>query len=97
MTSACSGQLPEPTTQHLDRAQAKWPGISVADLQEGRRLTVQNCASCHPVPRPSDHPSDHWPEIMDRMTPLVKMTPDESNKIEQYLVLMAEFQRAAYR
>ncbi len=93
--AACVGQVPEPTTQHVARAQHHWPGVTQAKLSEGRELFVERCSGCHTLPIPAEHQAAEWPDVMKRMTPFVRMTPSELKSVERYLIVASEVANGA--
>ena len=88
--ASCTGQVPEPTSAHVARAQARWPDTTARDLRAGRELFVERCSGCHTLPRPSQHSAKEWPGIMAKMTPLVHMKPDQIEKVQRYLMVLSE-------
>lgn len=93
--AACVGQVPEPTTQHVARAQSRWPGTTQATLSEGRSLFVERCSGCHTLPIPAEHRAAEWPDVMKRMTPFVRMTPEQLQSVERYLIVASEVANGA--
>ncbi|MCA9630800.1 MAG: hypothetical protein KC766_24190 [Myxococcales bacterium] len=93
--AACVGQVPEPTTQHVARAQSRWPGTTQARLTEGRELFVERCSGCHSLPIPAEHKAAEWPDVMKRMKPFVRMTPEQLTSVERYLIVASEVANGA--
>lgn len=93
--AACVGQVSEPTTQHVARAQSRWPGTNQAELSEGRSLFVERCSGCHTLPIPAEHKAAEWPDVMKRMTPFVRMTPEQLQSVERYLIVASEVANGA--
>ena len=80
---------PAPTQSDLTRAQAQWPGITIDELERGRKVYIGHCGSCHLVPKPSDHRPEDWPQIVDAMSARAELTDDEHELVVRYVVTMA--------
>jgi mono/diheme cytochrome c family protein len=65
--AACGGGLPRPTPVDATRAQTRFPGTTVADLDRGRSLYVQTCAGCHALKAPGTLPPEQWKGEVDEM------------------------------
>ncbi len=92
--AACTSALPSPNNEDEARAHARWPGVSMGELQHGRALYVERCASCHALKTPGTVSPEHWPiaiEIM-RKKHGVRLTDDEANTMERYLWSVASRQ-----
>ena len=82
---ACAG-APLPRAEPAD---GRWPGMTAADLDQGRQLYRARCAACHrPVP-PSSIAADAWPAQVAEMKERAGVTPDQARSIERYLVTIA--------
>lgn len=59
----------------------------MAELQHGRALYVERCASCHALKTPNVVAADRWPAEIERMREQhgVRLTDDEANTMERYL------------
>ncbi|MBN8702580.1 MAG: hypothetical protein J0M08_05920 [Bacteroidetes bacterium] len=51
----------------VDRVSSKYPGYTVAALNEGKNLYEQNCGSCHGLVKPSDYTEEQWIKIVPGM------------------------------
>jgi hypothetical protein len=69
------------------RAHRRWPSTSMAQLQEGRALYVEKCASCHALKTPNAVPADRWPGEIARMRTQhgVRLSDAEATTMERYL------------
>lgn len=83
----CAGQLPPPTEADALRASARYPGTTVADLTEGRRLYVERCSGCHALVRPQAKGPDEWPKLVAEMTERAKLPEATAQQIVRYLVV----------
>jgi mono/diheme cytochrome c family protein len=85
--AACSAGLPEPSTQDAKRAQTRFPGTTVVELNRGRALYVQTCAGCHALKAPDMLPPERWEvEVADMRTKRgVAISDQDAELIVQYL------------
>jgi hypothetical protein len=83
----CAGPILVPTDADAVRASVDWPGTTVAELSEGRRLYLQRCTSCHSLYRPESRPPGAWPKIVREMTSRSKLTEAAAHEITRYLVV----------
>jgi cytochrome c5 len=82
--AACGPGLPTATPGDAARA-----NVQLADLQQGRQLTVSKCSSCHAAPMPTEHKAAEWPHALDEMAERSHLDAQEHHLIEAYLVTMA--------
>jgi mono/diheme cytochrome c family protein len=84
--SACA-PLVRPTEAHVTWAGAKWPDVTLAELQRGRTLYVDNCSGCHTLVRPETRPPDEWPERIDEMQDEhdVRLSDEDRRAVVRYL------------
>ncbi|MCA9676586.1 MAG: hypothetical protein KC464_16255, partial [Myxococcales bacterium] len=61
---AACGHSRAPVATEADAARA---GVSVAELNQGRRLCVGHCGNCHLPPSPTDFPPEAWPGHVGEM------------------------------
>jgi cytochrome c553 len=84
LVAACSPGLPTATPMDAERAH-----VELADLQQGRSLTIAKCSSCHHVPLPTDRSAEQWPRMIDEMSVRSHLDETQHHLIEAYLVTMA--------
>lgn len=65
---------------------AKQEAVSLESLQLGRRLLLQRCGNCHAVPEPWVTNSHEWPEVFAAMSEEARLSPEEQQLIETYLL-----------
>lgn len=83
---ACAAhRLPEPTELMVSSAAAISPGATLATLTQGRELTLEHCANCHPPPKPADTQDAGWPEAFDAMVSKAEVSAEDAALIELYL------------
>lgn len=56
-----------PSQADVDRVQAKFPGYTLNDLHEGKKLFEANCALCHGLKKPDSRTEEQWKTIVPRM------------------------------
>jgi hypothetical protein len=91
--SACSVTLLSPVQSDVDRGAAKFPGLSLADLQQGKSLYEANCGKCHGLKKPESRDEAAWREIMPPMAKKAKINDKEQQLILQYVVTMSDATR----
>lgn len=79
------------TTNEVDpkwtKAQTKVPGITMQELENGKKLYVQNCASCHALKNTEDFTADEWEPIVTRMLRKAHISDEKEKKlIHDYVV-----------
>jgi cytochrome c5 len=94
---ACSASFvpATPTQADADRLTAKYPGATLADLQEGKRLFEANCDNCHKLKNPAKHTEAHWKKTVPRMAGKANkhgeaIDAKTQELITRYLVAMAK-------
>jgi len=58
---------------------------TLAELQEGRALYVNNCATCHQLYSPDNFTPTQWQGIMASMAPRTGMNSDEVTLVTKYV------------
>jgi cytochrome c5 len=88
--AACGGtRLPEPIAADAARAAARYPGVTLADLADGRALYRARCAACHRPVAPAAIAPAAWPGEIAKMQRRAGITSDEARAIERYVVAIA--------
>jgi hypothetical protein len=59
--------LVHPTDAHVAWAAARWPDVTLAELEKGRTTYVDTCSGCHTLPRPESRAPDDWPDKVREM------------------------------
>lgn len=88
-----------PSQTDVDKVASKYPGYTLANLIEGKKLYEDNCASCHGLKKPSSRNEEQWKNIVPIMIKKVNKKAggdvlDESKQqlILKYLVTMGSKQ-----
>jgi cytochrome c5 len=84
--------MPRPTTADAVRAESRWPGTSLADLEHGRSLYLNRCTACHQPVSPGAVPPDEWPMHVNEMRERAHLDAEEADVVIRYLVTMASAQ-----
>jgi hypothetical protein len=85
LLAGCASMLPVVTQDDVQRAEARWPGITKGVLEEGRQKYVDRCGGCHSLHLPSEYTESEWKRAVESMQTRAKVTPDEKEKILTYL------------
>jgi cytochrome c5 len=90
LLTACAGsRLPGPTPADVTRAQARWPGTGLTELERGRDLYRARCSTCHLPVAPAAHPAAEWPDLVAEMAERAHLTGTDRDLVERYLVTMS--------
>ena len=85
---ACSKVL-MPTQADADRATTKFPGTTLAELNEGKTLYTDNCGKCHGLKKPTSLNEEGWRKIVPPMAKKAKINAEQEDKILKYVVTMS--------
>lgn len=88
--AACSSKILSPVQTDADRGAAKFPGLTLSQLSQGKMLYEQNCGKCHKLKKPTSLNEDGWNKIVPIMAKKAKVDNDTEGLILQYLVVMCE-------
>jgi mono/diheme cytochrome c family protein len=65
---ACgSAKLMMHTQTDVERGSKTFPGLTMADLDQGKALFTQNCQQCHGLKDPKGRSEEKWRSIVPRM------------------------------
>lgn len=84
--------LPVATEADLTRAQARWPDVTVDDLNHGRALVLRRCSNCHLTPSPSERTAAQWPAQVAEMAERAGLQPAEHGPLTRYMEAFARDQ-----
>ena len=85
---ACSAKIIMPTQADVERANVKFPGISLSDLNEGKIKFEQNCGSCHSLNESYHESEKGLRRIMPEMAQKAKIDAKAEDQILKYLITM---------
>ncbi len=83
-----------PSQADVERVKDKFPGYTLTDLNDGKKLFEANCALCHGLKKPASRTEEEWKTIVPRMVKKVNAkngnTLDASGeeKILRYVITM---------
>ena len=77
--TACSVKLIPPSQSDVDRVSAKYPGYTLAELNDGKSLFEQTCNKCHRLKNPSSRNEDKWKKIVPKM--IAKLNKKEGEEV----------------
>lgn len=81
--------LPHATPAHEELAQRRWPGTTLRMLEEGRTKYATKCSGCHSLPMPASRAPSDWPSMLDEMEDEAKLTAQDRELIERYLLTLS--------
>jgi len=58
---------------------------TLTDLQQGRSLYINNCASCHSLYLPESYTPARWKSILPSMTPRTNLSASEVLLVTKYV------------
>ncbi len=74
------------TQADADRAASKFPGATMASLQEGQKLYEASCGNCHGLKKATWGNEAQWKEIIPPMADKAEIDAQQENLITQYLL-----------
>lgn len=94
--AGCASSLGTPTSADARLVAARWPGTTLGELQQGRRLYVATCAGCHNLRDPASLPPERWEKEVNEMRGRkgVHLGADDARLIIRYLSAMSLRTRA---
>ncbi len=92
--AACSApRLAAPTQSQADAVAGRFPGVTLAQLELGKRTYVGECQTCHKLYKPAALSESEWNEIVPEMVVKankkagkVVVDPQQQEAIVRYLV-----------
>jgi cytochrome c5 len=87
---ACATTSPMvPAQADADRAAKEIPGITLADLNEGKAIFEQSCRKCHSLKKPFNRTDEEIKDAMPRMAKRAKIDDRQKELVYHYLVTMS--------
>jgi hypothetical protein len=78
-TGNSTGNLYTPTAADVTT------NATLAELQQGRTLYINNCGRCHGLPSPDDYSVAAWKSIVPNMAQNTAMTSNEISLVTKYV------------
>ena len=75
-----------PTTEDENRMNLSGKRYSLTELNDGYRIFVLKCASCHVLPIPSRHTEADWMKILPVMKIRARLDSLQSDRLEKYIL-----------
>ncbi len=98
LLGACArSTAPIATEADATRAQARWPGMTLEELNAGRDVYVARCSGCHLPPTPNDYAPEAWPSHIAEMRERAHLDDGDEEAIRRYVITMAGRGTAAPR
>lgn len=86
--ASCAVKLVTPTQPDVDRMQAKYPGYTLEELNQGKSMFEQHCTECHKLKNPTKFSEQEWNKIVPIMSKKVnKKHPNTLDEKSQDLIL----------
>ena len=85
---------PPPVTPNMAKA-GKTSGVTLAKLDQGRKLFASRCIECHVLPAVSQYPAEKWPRIVNWMGDRASLKPDQREAVIAY-VLAAHAEKSVH-
>jgi cytochrome c1 len=60
--------------------------VSLKEMEDGKKLYVSNCVSCHAMKNPSDYTAAQWNSILPSMSRKAKIDDATQASIKKYLL-----------
>ncbi len=77
------------TADDAGRAASKFPGATLASLQQGKSSYEENCGKCHGLKSPTAYNEEQWGKHVKRMAPKARIDKATEELILQYVVTMS--------
>jgi cytochrome c5 len=87
-------KLAAPAQADADRGTAKFAGLTLAQLTEGKSVYDMNCGACHKAPKPKSQTEAAWRQIVPEMCVKSKrktgnaITAEQEENLLRYLIVM---------
>jgi mono/diheme cytochrome c family protein len=82
-----AGTVPGPLSAGaIQSAQAKWPGTSAEEFEQGRLLFLDHCNACHSYPDRTAYKEADWPGIARRMGRKGDLKEAESELVLRFIL-----------
>lgn len=76
---------PKPEFYEPTESNASAHQVSLADLNSGRKVFLDNCGKCHRLYQPSKHDLAGWKETVTRMQPKAQISDLDRDLVIKYL------------
>ncbi len=77
--ASCSVKLYEPSPETVGLS------TNLSNLKQGKKLYIENCASCHSLVQPEKHTAEKWVKLVNVMSKKAKINDEQASLILQYV------------
>lgn len=92
LIACASYTLIAPTQADADRAAQKYPGTTLADLNQGKDLFDQSCGKCHSKKKSFEVSEAELLSVMPSMAKKSKLDKPKEDLVTKYLITMRPVQ-----
>jgi hypothetical protein len=89
LVACASTPFPHPNQGHVAAAQKQRAGITLQDLEQGRKLYLSRCGGCHQLIEPNSVAASKWPDEVAEMQERAKLETQQVDRIVAYLVTVS--------
>ena len=79
-----------PGEEQLKMAGNRWPGTTLAELEEGQKIYTGQCTNCHKNFPVEKFTEQKWLHEIDDMSPKAKLSADQKLKLTKYLLSLRD-------
>jgi cytochrome c5 len=73
----------------VERGAIKFPDLTLAQLEEGKKINDASCGNCHKLHQPWDESEAEWREIVPKMAKKANLDSRSEDLVFRYLVGLA--------
>lgn len=94
--ASCAAKKLTTTEADAKRGAEKYPGYTLAMLNEDKKIYEEKCSNCHGLKNPKKKAAEKWPGTVKRMAAKAeknskkRMTETDQEAITRYLVVMSQ-------
>ncbi len=86
---SCAAYKPlAPSQTDAKRAQEKFPGTTLADLEQGKSIFEHSCKKCHSLRKPFTRDEETVRNVLPKMAKRAKLDNHQENLVLKYLLTM---------
>lgn len=90
---ACAAYKPiAPSQADAERATQKFPGTTLAELNEGKAIFEGNCNKCHSLKKPFKKTEEEVKNVLPKMAKKAKIDTKQEELVLKYLLTMKTVQ-----
>jgi hypothetical protein len=82
---SCKKNTPDPSSLYIPTSSDVTATATLAELQDGRVLYIDNCGACHGYYLPESYTPSRWRSIMPSMSPNTSMSASEVGLVTKYV------------